>query len=490
LSIQLKLAHKGLILISIPLAFEIAFIVYLTGLLKQADIQIEREAKSRQIILSANNLMRYMVLAGVSGGEASVTHKPEYRSRFDLYSKKLNDEFPALEALVRDDPAKDSNLRQIESRSVKLLGMMNSRLNDSQDVPLEFSLIVGAKNMLQTQHAMDVLGSSLRALTAHELLIRESTGLMRTKAEARVKTALYEGLAANFAITLLLALYFGLNLVSRLKRLMVNTERLSKRMPLLACGAGSDEIAELDRELHRTASTLDRLEESKRALVTSVSQELTTPLQTIRATLSRLCSGALGALSTKAENRFGNASISIDRLIRLVKDLLEIDQIENHTFDLKFSHIRFDEIVDAALAEIAPFAQRFSVNIERQGGGELVRADRDRLVQVLINLLSNAIKYSPQDSTVILQCSRSSGGNLNVEIIDTGRGIPQEALAKIFDRYQQVEAADAAEKGGTGLGLAICKTIVQQHGGSIEVESSLGKGSIFRIKLPVIMTEE
>jgi signal transduction histidine kinase len=485
---QFKLAHKGLILISIPLAFEVAFVVYLTGLLKQADVQIEREAKSQQIIVYTNNLMRYMVLAGVSGGESSITHKAEYRDRFDFYSKKLIDEFPKLEVLVRDDPSKEATLTQIRGRSVNLLRMMASRLSDSEQVPLELSLIVGARNMLQTEHALDVISSSLRAMTANELKVRESTELMRAQAETKVRSALFEGLAANFVITLLLAAYFGNNLVGRLKRLMTNTERLSKRLPLLALAGGSDEITELDRELHKTADKLDQLEQSKRLLITSVSDELTKPLQSIKETLGHLCSGSLGELSSKAENRFENASLSIERLIRLVKDLLEIEQIENRTFDLKFSDVRFSEIVSLALAEIAPFAQRFNVCIESQVADELLRGDRDRLVQVLINLLSNAVKYSSEGSTVLLKSSRSPG-KLHIEVTDFGRGIPADAISKIFDRYQQVEESDSSEKGGTGLGLAICKTIVQQHNGAIVAESTLGKGSTFRITLPIQKAE-
>jgi signal transduction histidine kinase len=489
LSIQFKLAHKGLLLIAIPLAFEIAFIFYLTGLLKQADVQVERETKSSQIIVYTNNLMRYMVLAGVSGGETSITHKAEYRDRFELYSNKLSDEIPKLEALVHDDPAKEAILKQIKARSVSLLAMMASKLRDTQQVPLELSLIVGARNMLQTEHALDVISTSLRAMTANELKIRESTGVMRAKAEAKVRSALLEGLAANFIITLLLAGYFGNNLVGRLKRLQTNTERMSKRIPLLSSGGGSDEIAELDRELHRTADKLDQLEQAKRQLITSVSNELTTPLQSIKETLGHLCSGSLGKLSAKAENRFENASLSIDRLIRLVKDLLEIEQIENQTFDLKFSDVRLSELASLALTEIAPFAQRFNVSIDSQVADELLRGDRDRLVQVLINLLSNAVKYSPEDSTVLLKSSRSAEGKLHIKVTDSGRGIPPEAISKIFDRYQQVEESDSSERGGTGLGLAICKTIVQQHNGSIDVESTLGKGSTFRITLPLQKAE-
>ena len=112
-----------------------------------------------------------------------------------------------------------------------------------------------------------------------------------------------------------------------------------------------------------------------------------------------------------------------------------------------------------------------------------VRADADRLVQVLVNLVSNAVKFSPAGAAVHVAV-RESGGRARVEVIDRGRGVPAAHRSAIFERFRQVESSDARDKGGTGLGLAICKAIVEQHGGDIGVESEEGRGSTFWFEVP------
>jgi signal transduction histidine kinase len=110
-------------------------------------------------------------------------------------------------------------------------------------------------------------------------------------------------------------------------------------------------------------------------------------------------------------------------------------------------------------------------------------ADADRIVQVLVNLLSNAVKFSPSGSSVIVGASQVDD-QVEVRVTDTGRGIPARLLPNIFQRFEQVSASDATEKGGSGLGLAICKDIAELHGGTIGVESEEGKGSTFWFRLP------
>jgi signal transduction histidine kinase len=115
-------------------------------------------------------------------------------------------------------------------------------------------------------------------------------------------------------------------------------------------------------------------------------------------------------------------------------------------------------------------------------------ADSDRIIQTLVNLLNNAIKFSPQNSTVTLDAEVHEDQVL-FQVKDQGRGIPENKLETIFGRFQQVDASDSRQKGGTGLGLAICRSIVQQHGGRIWVESELGKGSTFYFTLPMPLEE-
>jgi signal transduction histidine kinase len=113
-----------------------------------------------------------------------------------------------------------------------------------------------------------------------------------------------------------------------------------------------------------------------------------------------------------------------------------------------------------------------------------VEGDRARIKQVVVNLLDNAIKYTPPGGTITLNV-RAQGGNAVLEVADTGMGIPADALAHIFERFFRVDKARSRDAGGAGLGLAIVKSICAAHGGSVEVESAEGKGSRFRVELPL-----
>jgi signal transduction histidine kinase len=111
-------------------------------------------------------------------------------------------------------------------------------------------------------------------------------------------------------------------------------------------------------------------------------------------------------------------------------------------------------------------------------------ADPDAIVQTLVNLLSNAIKFSPAGSHIWLRAEQPTPTTVRFSVSDQGRGIPADQCEVIFDRFQQVDASDSRQRGGTGLGLAICKSIIDQHGGEIWVESVLGEGSTFYFTLP------
>jgi signal transduction histidine kinase len=113
-----------------------------------------------------------------------------------------------------------------------------------------------------------------------------------------------------------------------------------------------------------------------------------------------------------------------------------------------------------------------------------IKADRERMVQAFVNLLGNAIKFSRRGGRIEIAAERPPGSVL-FRVKDEGRGIPKDKLERIFERFEQVDASDAREKGGTGLGLAICRSIVEQHGGRVWAESELGRGSTFCVQLPL-----
>ena len=115
----------------------------------------------------------------------------------------------------------------------------------------------------------------------------------------------------------------------------------------------------------------------------------------------------------------------------------------------------------------------------------LITADKDRIDQVIVNIISNAIKYTPDNGTIAVSSSLLPGERVSIKVIDNGLGIPEEDLPRIFERFYRVEKARTTDTGGTGLGLAIAKELIEAHGGSIEISSKMGVGTMVEIILPV-----
>jgi len=273
---------------------------------------------------------------------------------------------------------------------------------------------------------------------------------------------------------------------------MDNTHRMVKRGTLNPEVGGSDEIAELDRAIHQTSAELIELETFKRELTAMVTHELRTPLTSIQGILTLLRVGALGQLPDLAQAKVEVAEANSRRLIRLITELLDIEKMEAGKLELDPKPTELKQILTQSVEAVRDFATQYAVTIEVHDSNCMVTADAERVIQVVINLLSNAVKYSPRDSVVHVNVE-PAGEAVEVRIVDKGRGIPPEFRDRIFDKFQQVDAKDARDKKGTGLGLAICKAIVEQHGGTIGVESELGHGSTFWFRLnlcaiPVVET--
>lgn len=231
------------------------------------------------------------------------------------------------------------------------------------------------------------------------------------------------------------------------------------------------------------------VERMKDEFISVVSHELRTPLTSIRGSLGLLASGVLGPLPERGQRMLDIAVNNTDRLVRLINDILDIERIESGRVSMEKRACEAAELVAQAVDVMAPVADKAQVSLLVSPCSAPLLADSDRIVQVLTNLLNNAIKFSDPGKRVWLSASIEQD-QLMLRVKDEGRGIPADKLDAIFERFQQVDASDAREKGGTGLGLAICRTIVQQHGGRIWAESTVGEGSTFNVTLPLLPRSE
>jgi signal transduction histidine kinase/CheY-like chemotaxis protein len=239
------------------------------------------------------------------------------------------------------------------------------------------------------------------------------------------------------------------------------------------------------RELRRR-SALDSLKDE---FVSTVSHELRTPLTSIRGALGLLNSGVLGAVDKKSANLLRIALTNTDRLIRLINDILDLERMDSGRSVLQTRRCSLSELIHQAVDTMTAMADTAEVKLSTQSASQArmpsvyFDGDPDRILQVITNLLSNAIKFSPPLSTVTIEVETPPDA-LIFRVADQGRGIPEEQLETIFERFQQVEHADAKERGGTGLGLAICRSIVQQHGGTIWAMRNPLRGASVCVRLP------
>ena len=234
----------------------------------------------------------------------------------------------------------------------------------------------------------------------------------------------------------------------------------------------------------RDTTELTRTADMRRDFVANVSHELKTPLAAIRGYAETLHDGALEETATA--RRFLDRILSqCRRLQALLDDLLTLSRLEGVEPPSEREPVDLADIVHRAAELLSASAREKQVRIELdEQPVPPLRGDADSLERLVLNLLDNAIKYNRPDGAVVLRLL-DAGSEVVLEVTDTGIGIPQDALARIFERFYRVDKGRAREEGGTGLGLAIVKHVAQAHGGQVEVESRIGQGTTFRVRLPL-----
>ena len=245
-----------------------------------------------------------------------------------------------------------------------------------------------------------------------------------------------------------------------------------------------EELQERAENLQQAYDDLAQVDRMKDELVQNISHELRTPITFIKGYVSLILDGDLGDLTDDQVDSLKIVSNKTEQLIQLVNGILTLQTLTRET--LKMEPVAPLQIAESAAAGATLAAQEAGINIVIHHSPELppVIADTSRITQVFDNLLQNALKFSPEGSTVTIRLTADEA-QLQVDVQDTGIGIPEDKLDHVFDRFFQVDGSMTRRYGGTGLGLAICKQIVDFHDGKIWVESQVGVGSTFSFTLPL-----
>lgn len=262
---------------------------------------------------------------------------------------------------------------------------------------------------------------------------------------------------------------------------ITRADDLSRRVPLM--GNESEEVAQLITAFNETLSRLEGLFTSQRRFIADVSHELRTPLTVIKGEI-----GLIRRIGQVDEESLSNVEGEVDRLTRLVGDLLLLAQAESGRLPMDMRSVELDAILFEVFQQMRTLAgERIQLRI-----GEIdqvqVTGDHDRLKQVLVNLVGNAIQYTPAGGSVTLSLQKTDE-QARLIVRDTGSGIPAQDLPHIFERFYRGERSrkrtSGSQSSGFGLGLSIAYWIVRNHGGNIEVDSSEGQGTTFCIWLPI-----
>jgi PAS domain S-box-containing protein len=242
-----------------------------------------------------------------------------------------------------------------------------------------------------------------------------------------------------------------------------------------------------NQQLETLNAELKSLDEMKSALLANVSHELHTPLVSIKGYTEMILKRRLGPLTPEQERGLGVALKNIDRLVEMIDNLLSFSRMEKGETQLHLEDVPFWQLVDEAVELVGERVRKKNVTITTQYEADdlIVRADRTKLGQVLTNLLTNAVKFNREGGRITIAARRGDRGFIEVDVEDTGIGIPAEEQEKIFERFYQVDASPSRKYEGTGIGLSIVRDILRLHGCSIRVTSEAGKGSVFTFTLPL-----
>jgi signal transduction histidine kinase len=261
---------------------------------------------------------------------------------------------------------------------------------------------------------------------------------------------------------------------------------ISAKLHIEAVTESYRELSDKNRQLEESYGRLKELDRLKSNFLATMSHELRTPLTSVIGYSEMMLEGLGGPLTAEQREYLGIIMEKGENLLQLITSILDISKIEAGRVRLVLSEVDAGQIMRDAVATVLPLARKKGLRVACEPPSiPRIQADRDKLRQCLVNLCSNAVKFTPAGGNITVSARAVDEERIAIHVADTGIGISEENVGRVFDVFFQVDGSSTREYGGAGLGLAIVKSFVEAHGGEVTVASSPGTGSVFTMTLPV-----
>lgn len=480
--IQLTLFQKALVLVAIPLFFELAFLATLNALLIQAEQQAEQAERAKAVIVQTNKVIQLLFDVSFAFVAYDAATNNLFKRRFLDYYGRVPGELNELSSLVSGNRNNAAIVSQVRQQAIAAMASL-AKHKEIVEAGGRFDLMAA----FDLRKQLDNMVKQLDLIIKSEQRAKESGSASAERTKSLVKSIIAGGVLVNIILAISLVFVFHKGTARRLNYLMENSFRLGKREELMPPLAGCDELANLDKVLHEASFSIAEVDRIKQALAQMISHDLRTSLTAVKGTLSLINNGTWGQLSEKGVLRVMTAQDSLNHSIELINNLLDLEKMRSGKLVINLEPCALKPILVRATQLVASLAELNGMAIVLPETEVQVFADPDRLTRVLVNLLGNALKFSPEKGAITLAIE-SSGEWVQINVRDQGPGIPPEHAKAIFEPYKQLPQGGKPAQAGTGLGLAICKAIIEGHGGEIGVESTAGEGSTFWFRIKVAST--
>ena len=456
---------------------EVAFGISMFALQRYYGEKLTKERRAVEVIFHANELWSNCSELLIARAYFNLYGGP--RPAFEEAQKRMEGHFVLLGALV---PRKSSerqrvyNIRLYMDQALELLAKLRpvgSARSSSEKLK---TLLSDVDLLAKTFGPIREIGYEINLFRDTPFLHSDEVVAELERATAVADSVVLGSLAASTVIAVLLFAYFIRSINQGVNAVLENTERFKQGIELKPAVQGGDELAQVDVAFYDMADEIKEAQGTKQAIVSMISHDLRSPLTSVLGYLTNLVDGAFGDPSSETIADAQMREHDVERLIRLISDLLDLDKIEAGRFELRPKTLLVDDVIAKAITAVTPFAEQNGVTIQRAESKAEIHADPDRIVQALANVLSTAIRLSPSGSRVETSVSQNNG-QAAISVSSAGASISGDRLNLLFDRYQQGEAR-------LHLELPISKEIIRLHGGTIGVTVQQPSGVTISLCLP------